>query len=74
MKKPVVLKSCPFCGGCARLKKGFPGQQRPDRKMALIQCTECGCRTPLIYQHRFEAWEDCLKYLIEKWNTRVKED
>lgn len=72
MNNLTVLKACPFCGGKARLKKGFPYQQRPNHlKMALIQCRKCGCRTPLVYQQPYQAWEDCLKYLVEKWNTRV---
>ncbi len=54
----IELKPCPFCGGKAKLKHGFPRTQKKRDYQALIQCTKCGCRTPISHQVPFEPkWE-----------------
>ena len=52
------LKSCPFCGGSAKLYEVRDGQIYYE-----IWCTHCGVRTEQ-YETEAEA--------IEKWNHRVE--
>ena len=34
----IELKPCPFCGGEAKMKHGYPGQQRAGIRQAVVQC------------------------------------
>ena len=66
----MELRPCPFCGGEAKLKKGFPGRQN-GRKQALVQCRACGCRTPMFYQYEYESVSDVYAHAVEAWNRRT---
>lgn len=69
----MELKPCPFCGGEAKLKKGFPWQQDKKQAVALVQCTKCGCRTPVNRQCAYQARADVYEYVIKTWNRREGE-
>lgn len=68
----IKLKPCPFCGGKAKLKHGFPSRQRGDMRQATVQCLECGCRTVTYHQMAYEPWEMVDRQAVETWNNRVK--
>ena len=70
-QKLVELKPCPFCGGKAVMKKGFPQTQSKGGTQRLIQCSKCGCRTVLFRQNDFESWKDNEQACINAWNKRV---
>ena len=72
-RKMNELKPCPFCGGKAILKKGFPKTQGKDWSQRLVQCSDCGCRTVLFKQAPFEAWQNNEQACIDAWNRRVEE-
>ena len=67
----MKLKPCPFCGGEAKLKKGFPSRQIAHCRQAVVQCKECGCRTITFKQMPMERWQDVDKEAIETWNNRI---
>ena len=64
------LKPCPFCGGEAKLKKGFPSRQIAHCRQAVVQCKTCGCRTVTFKQLPMEKWQNVDKQAIEAWNRR----
>lgn len=64
------LKPCPFCGGEARLKHGFPSQQKPGKRTSFVQCKDCKAKTETIVQVAFMAWKDVDRYAVEAWNRR----
>lgn len=68
------LKNCPFCGGEAKLKKGYPGQQKAGQRMAFVQCAKCMAKTATFYQMAYENWNDVIKHAIEAWTERVSDD
>lgn len=68
-EKGIVLP-CPFCGGEAKLKKGFPSRQIAHCRQAVVQCKKCGNRTVTYKQLPMERWEDVDKSALEAWNTR----
>lgn len=70
----IVIKPCPFCGGNARLRKGFPSTQGKGQGQRLIQCEKCGCRTRIFHQKPMEAWQDNERACIEAWNRRVNKN
>lgn len=43
------LKSCPFCGGEAKLVHGFPGKQKPQSKQAFVRCKNCGAKIKTVF-------------------------
>ena len=60
MKKKIVLKDCPFCGGKAYVEKmGYPH---------LVYCGRCGAR---VTGKGFA--EEGERDAIERWNRRVNE-
>lgn len=65
------LLPCPFCGGEAKFKKGFPSKQIAHCRQAVVQCKNCGCRTVTIRQTAMEKWEDVDRHAIEAWNRRA---
>ena len=65
------LKPCPFCGGKARMKHGYPGKQRKGMRQAVVQCEMCGCRTVTYQQLAYQAWRDVDMHAAEVWNRRV---
>lgn len=71
----MSLKPCPFCGGKAKFKRGFPGKQ-DGQKQALVQCCDCGCRTVTFRQLAYESVDDVYRQAIDTWNRRtpVKEE
>ena len=69
-RKGIVLP-CPFCGGEAKLKKGFPSRQIAHCRQAVVQCKTCGCRTVTFKQLPMEKWQDVDKQAIEAWNRRA---
>lgn len=64
------LRPCPFCGGEAKLKHGFPRQQRSGIYQTLIQCKDCGCRTLVFRQLAYESRQDVDKQAVTTWNRR----
>lgn len=58
----IELKSCPFCGGEARLQRKGDGYY--------VICKRCGCRTPY-NQYQFISREKLREEAIEAWNRRV---
>ena len=68
-----ALKPCPFCGGAAKMKKGFPGRQN-GQKQAVVQCRVCGCRTVTFRQLATESVEDLYRHAVETWNRRAEQD
>ncbi len=73
-EKMAELKPCPFCGGEAKLKHGFPGQQQQGMRQATVQCKTCGCRTVTYRQFPYEPWKNVDEYAIFVWNKRTAED
>ena len=67
-----ALKPCPFCGGAAKMKKGFPGRQN-GQKQAVVQCRVCGCRTVTFRQLATESVEDLYRHAVETWNRRAEQ-
>lgn len=59
------LKTCPFCGGSARVVL-----KQWDLFMAgaVVECTQCGARTTLIKPSAEYSAKDLA---IRKWNTRT---
>lgn len=68
----VKLKACPFCGGDAKIKHGYPGQQRKGMRQAVIQCKSCGCRTVTYRQLPYQSWEEVDAQAIAVWNRWVE--
>ena len=70
--RAVELKPCPFCGGEAKMQFGWPAQQGKDRqKIVFVMCKTCRCKTQTIRQAPYQAWEDCKRYAVALWNTRI---
>lgn len=70
----MELKPCPFCGGEAKLKHGFPGRQRQGMRQATVQCKICGCRTVTYRQFAYEPWKEVDEHAIFVWNSRATEE
>lgn len=70
MKQEIKLRPCPFCGGEAKMKHGFPGQQQKGARQAVVQCKRCGCRTVTFRQSAYERWSDVDEQAAERWNRR----
>lgn len=58
--KNVILKSCPFCGGRAKLQE--------DMWPRFVYCTVCNARTKNMPQFG----DDGSKAAVESWNRRTK--
>ncbi len=72
--REIKLKRCPFCGGVARMKHGFPGQQIKGMRQSVVQCKNCGCRTVTYRQAAYERWSDVDEQAAKAWNKRVGKD
>jgi len=62
------LKSCPFCGGSAKLKKeSSPAMGASDTLVAIV-CTRCRCQTKdeLLWD------KDPVDIVVGLWNNRLK--
>ncbi len=68
----IELKPCPFCGGKAKLKKGFPYQQNSQTKYAFIQCTKCRAKAATYEQYPFQPYESILVFAARDWNRRIE--
>lgn len=81
MSEEIKLKSCPFCGGEAEVRK-ITMYLKEARAVA---CKDCGTRTRLIFvdlpaltddgvdeSTRYTA-EQAEKLAVERWNRRVGE-
>lgn len=67
LSRKLGIKSCPFCGGEARLRK------HPKLEQTwYVQCKDCGIRTPNISQCAYESWKEARNYPITLWNSRVE--
>lgn len=51
----TMLKPCPFCGGKARVEKGWSGNY------SVVVCCSCGCKS------RFATIE---RIAVDVWNRR----
>jgi len=64
----LVISSCPFCGGEAKLAAdndaGMPGSQSWD---SFVQCKGCGARGPKVRDGAFQPEGMQLK-AIQLWN------
>ena len=69
----IELKPCPFCGGEAKLIKGFPSQQGKGSNIRFVQCKRCNCKTKTFQQLPFESWRDNEAAAIKAWNERVNQ-
>lgn len=67
------LKSCPFCGGEAKMKHGYPNRQCKSPRQAFVQCKVCKCKTVTYTQLPFQAWSDVDRLAIEAWNRRAED-
>ena len=68
------LKPCPFCGGEAKMKHGYPGKQCKSLRQAFVQCVKCGCRTVTYKQLAYQAWSDVDRHAAEVWNRRCNDE
>ena len=61
------LERCPFCGGEAKLMRGYAGVE----KMSYVKCAHCGAQTDkFVISTEYAA--DTLA--AEAWNGRVQDD
>lgn len=67
----IKLKPCPFCGGEAKMKHGYPSQQRAGMRQAVVQCKSCGCRTVTYRQLPYQPWKKVDEQAIFVWNRRI---
>lgn len=67
----MELKPCPFCGGEAKLKFGFPRQQKQGLKQAFVQCKVCKAKTVTNFQLPYESWEFVKTFVVNAWNRRA---
>lgn len=70
----IKLKPCPFCGGEAKMKHGYPGQQRKGMRQAVVQCKKCSCRTVTYRQLAYQSWKEVDEQAAEVWNRRVVDE
>lgn len=62
------LKSCPFCGGKASLRR-YPIV--PDR---FVRCDDCGASTREFESVELNAQEACGNAAIKAWNRRYENE
>lgn len=65
-----ILLPCPYCGGQAKLKKGFPSRQVAHCRQAVVQCKTCGVRTVTHRQLPMQRWQDVDRQALSCWNNR----
>ena len=65
-RQKISLKSCPFCGGEAKLRK-----HQKLKQTWYVQCNQCGIRTPNSVQLAYESWKTTMNYPVQLWNRRV---
>lgn len=70
----IKLKPCPFCGGRAKLKHGYPYRQIKGMRQAVVQCKSCGCRTITYRQLPYQSWTEVDDEAVNAWNKRAGED
>lgn len=74
MSEAINLKSCPFCGGEAEMKKlGIICDEGYG-----VVCSKCKARTTLFFVSKADAEPEVLrertmKLAADKWNTRAGE-
>lgn len=61
----VTLKSCPFCGGHAVLRRG-----NKNKNGYYVTCTECGARSQF-HDLKYTNRKDNARYAVNDWNRRV---
>ena len=68
-KDDTQLLPCPFCGGEAKVTKGYPRLLRPSRNHYCVECFECGLQFghDCDYGGEYATPEEA----IEAWNRRV---
>lgn len=66
----VLMKTCPFCGGQAKIKHFGRGTKKEDMGVG-VKCTNCGCGTEFYFPIPHESYEARKNLAIEKWNQRV---
>lgn len=70
----INLLPCPFCGGEAKIKHGYPGQQQKGMRQSVVQCKRCGCRTVTYRQLAYQSWKEVDEQAAEVWNRRTDND
>ena len=70
----IKLKPCPFCGGEAKMKHGFPGQQKKGVRQAVVQCKSCGCRTVTYRQLPYQSYTEVDEQAANTWNRRAGQE
>ena len=61
----AYLKSCPFCGGHAVLRRG-----NKNKNGYYVTCTECGSRSQF-HDLKYTNRKDNARYAVNDWNRRV---
>ena len=74
--REIKLKPCPFCGGEAKMKHGYPGQQRKGIRQSVVQCKKCGCRTVTYRQAAYQPWKEVDEQAADhrharRWDNRI---
>jgi Lar family restriction alleviation protein len=64
------LKSCPFCGAAAELRKTYFAE---GTDVAYVACTHCGCRTGNYELNGPWSPTYTVNDPIDAWNKRVNE-
>lgn len=83
--KPVVMRSCPFCGGEAELNSEYESDENsPDGYNHFVSCKECEARGQFFYavhindtnirfarvKEQNEQIEPAASSAVEAWNKR----
>lgn len=70
------IKPCPFCGGVAKLRKGYSYNEREF--YVFVKCSDCYAKSQAFKNPRHPAednWEsENCKAAAAAWNNRVNED
>lgn len=65
----IDLKSCPFCGGMARIR-----QYENPKNWYYVECIDCRCRTDGYKHNRCQGTSEENKVANAKaWNRRVNQ-
>lgn len=69
----AVLKSCPFCGGEAKVNIRETAFERKNAAEISVVCTKCGVSTSGEYAFIDNSILNAIPSQIKKWNTRTGE-